>query len=126
MLEKEINEGDELIALLSNLATLVGQASSSHSADHVRFARRLDDWRSRVEARLLESLGEDPRSRFNYLNHVFRSDCSLLATGLGPVMSRPWRESSPYLGTFRSGSLLAAARRSMTGANPSGGCPDSC
>lgn len=79
MFANEIKAGEELIDLLTQLAESKPAQATSRSTSQVRFTRLLDDWRVRVEQELLDTLGDDPRSRFSYLFQNFRD--RLFATG---------------------------------------------
>jgi hypothetical protein len=74
MFSNEIQAGEELILSLSHVAESSSAASEHRSTDLVRFTRLLDAWRALVEQRLVETLGDDPRSRFSYLFQLFHDE----------------------------------------------------
>jgi hypothetical protein len=74
MFSDEIQAGEDLVLSLSHLARPGAAASKHPSTELVRVVRLLDAWRAQVEQKLTETLGDDPRSRFSYLFHVFRDE----------------------------------------------------
>jgi hypothetical protein len=74
MFPDAIQAGEDLVLSLSHLASSSAAASKQPSTELVRVVRLLDAWRAQVEQKLTETLGDDLRSRFSYLFHVFRDE----------------------------------------------------
>jgi hypothetical protein len=74
MFSDEIQAGEKLVLSLSQIAELSSVTSQHPSTALVRFTHMLDAWRAGVERRLMETLGDDPRSRFSYLFQLFHDE----------------------------------------------------